>query len=64
MQDLKVYTSVMAYLSTFWLGAKMVILTNKMELSTYDWVSLGINIFFVGFFIWNANSNSNNKQIL
>ena len=42
----------------------MVILTNKMELSTYDWVSLGINIFFVGFFIWNANSNSNNKQIL
>ena len=54
----------MAYLFVFWLGAKMVILTDKAELSTYDWLSLAINMFFTIYFVWNSHFKFNNKQIL
>jgi hypothetical protein len=64
MTKLKMFEHVLAYLFVFWLGAKMVILTNKQELTTYDWVSLAINIFFTAYFVWNANNPSNNKQVL
>ncbi len=55
---------VLAYLFTFWLGAKMVILTNLNTLSTYDWVSLFINIFFTAYFVQQATKQDNNPQIL
>lgn len=55
---------VLAYLFVFWLGAKMVILTDKVELTTYDWVSLAINIFFTAYFVWYSHNQTNNKQIL
>jgi len=54
----------MAYLFVFCLGAKTVILTDKAELSTYDWLSLAINMFFTIYFVWNSHSKFNNKQIL
>ena len=46
----KTFFQVMGYLFVFWLGTKMVILTDKAELSTY--------------FVRNSHSKSNNKQIL
>lgn len=54
-------TQVLAYLFVFWLGAKMVILTNKSELTTYDWVSLGINTFFTAYFMWYAQNETKSK---
>ena len=60
----KTFFQVMAYLFVFCLGAKTVILTDKAELSTYDWLSLAINMFFTIYFVWNSHSKSNNKQIL
>ena len=64
MTKLKIIEHVLAYLFVFWLGAKMVIFTYKQELTTYDWVSLGINIFFTAFFMYQAQKNINNQQIL
>ena len=55
---------VLSYLFAFWLGAKMVILTNLDTLSTYDWISLGINILFTAYFIIEATKQNNNSQIL
>jgi len=55
---------VLAYLFTFWLGAKMVILSNLDTLSTYDGVSLFINIFFTAYFVQQATKQDNNPQIL
>ena len=60
----KIFFQVMAYLFVFWLGAKMVILTDKAQLSTYDWLSLAINMFFTIYFVWNSHFKFNNKQIL
>ena len=60
----KTFFQVMGYLFVFWLGTKMVILTDKAELSTYDWLSLAINMFFTIYFVSNSHSKSNNKQIL
>jgi hypothetical protein len=60
----KKITQVLSYLFTFWLGAKMVILTNIDTLSTYDWVSLGINILFMAYFILEATKQDNNPKIL
>lgn len=60
----KMIYQVLAYLFTFWLGAKMVILTNLNTLSTYDWVKLGIDIFFTAYFVHNATKQNNNPQIL
>ncbi len=60
----KMIYQVLAYLFTFWLGAKMVILTNLNTLSTYDWVSLFINIFFTAYFVQQATKQDNNPQIL
>ena len=59
----KMIYQVLAYLFTFWLGAKMVILSNMETLSTYDWVSLCINIFFTAYFVHNATNQNNNPQI-
>jgi predicted tellurium resistance membrane protein TerC len=60
----KIFIQVLAYVFVFWLGAKMVILTDRAELSTYDWLSLIINLFFTIYFVWNSHSETNNKQIL
>ena len=60
----KMIYQVLAYLFTFWLGAKMVILTNLNTLSTYDWVKLGIDIFFTAYIVHNATKQNNNPQIL
>ena len=60
----KMIYQVLAYLFTFWLGAKMVILTNLNTLSTYDWVKLGTDIFFTAYFVHNATKQNNNPQIL
>jgi hypothetical protein len=57
-------TQVLAYLFVFWLGAKMVILSDKAELTTYDWVSLGINIFFTGYFVHHATKQQDGPQVL
>ena len=60
----KMIYQVLAYLFTFWLGAKMVILSNLEILSTYDWVSLGMNVFFTAYFVHQATKQDNNPQIL
>ena len=60
----KTFFQVLAYVFVFWLGAKMVILTDRAELSTYDWLSLVINLFFTIYFVWISLCVSNNKQIL
>ncbi len=60
----KMIYQVLAYLFTFWLGAKMVILSNLDTLSTYDGVSLFINIFFTAYFVQQATKQDNNPQIL
>jgi hypothetical protein len=59
----KMITQVLAYLFVFWLGAKMVILTDKSDLTTYDWVSLAINTFITAYFVWHAQNESNTKQV-
>jgi hypothetical protein len=55
---------VLAYLFVFWLGAKMVILTNRTELTHYDWVSLALNIIFTAYFVYRAQKDDSYKQIL
>jgi hypothetical protein len=64
MTKTKMAHQVLAYLFTFWLGAKMVILANLNTLLIYDWVSLGINIFFTAYFVHQATKNDNKSQIL
>lgn len=64
MTKTKMAYQVLAYLSTFWLGAKMVILSNLDTLSTYDWVSLFINVFFTAYFVQVATKQDDNTQIL
>jgi hypothetical protein len=51
----KIFSQVLAYLFTFWLGAKMVILSNLDILSIYDWISLGLTILFTAHFVNEAN---------
>jgi len=63
MNRTKILEQLLAYLFVFWLGAKMVILQVKPELSLYDWVSLTINIVFTAYFVYQAQ-NKNSKQIL
>jgi len=60
----KTFFQVLAYLFVFSLGAKMVILSDKAELSTNDWLSLIINLSCTIYFVWNSHSETNNKQIL
>jgi hypothetical protein len=64
MTKVKIMEQVLAYLFVFWLGAKMVILSNKQELTTYDWVSLTINVFFTAYFVYQSQKTTNNQQIL
>jgi hypothetical protein len=64
MTKVKIMEQVLAYLFVFWLGAKMVILTNKTELTHYDWVSLAINIIFTAYFVYQAQKDDSYKQIL
>jgi hypothetical protein len=42
----------------------MVILSNEQELTTYDWVSLAINVFFTAYFVYQSQKTTNNQQIL
>lgn len=60
----KMIYQVLAYLFTFWLWAKMVILWNLNTLSTTDWVRLGVDIFFTAYFVHHATKQNNNPQIL
>ena len=64
MTKIHMLQQVLAYLFVFWLGAKMVILTDKQELTHYDWVSLAINVFFTAYFVYHAQKDTNTKQIL
>jgi hypothetical protein len=60
----KMIYQVLAYLFTFWLGARMVILSNLDTISTFDWVEIGLDIFFTAYFVHQATKQYNNPQIL
>jgi hypothetical protein len=60
----KMIYQVLAYLFTFWLGAMMVILSNLDTISTFDWVEIGLDIFFTAYFVYQATKQYNNPQIL
>jgi hypothetical protein len=41
---------VMLIFWSFYLGTKLEIIIHQQSVSTWDWVSLGINLFMVWFF--------------
>jgi hypothetical protein len=59
MSKIKLLEYVMSYIFVLGLGVKMAILSDKQELTLYDWVSLAINIWFVGFFIYQSHNSKN-----
>jgi hypothetical protein len=47
----------MAVFWAFYLGTKLEIILHQNTISTWDWISLGINIFMVWFFANQVNRN-------
>ena len=53
---------VMAVFWAFYLGTKLEIILHQNTISTWDWISLGINIFMVWFFTNQVNRNLKSVQ--
>ncbi len=52
MDNIKKLEFVLSYFWTFYLGGKLLLISPAWE--TWDWVSLGITIYFVIFFTYRA----------
>ena len=57
----KYYELIMAILFSFLTGAKVVLLSNQEAVTNWDFVHLGINIFFIWFFSYQLHRTIKEK---
>jgi hypothetical protein len=57
----KYYELIMAILFSFLTGAKVVLLSNQEVVTNWDFVHLGINIFFIWFFSYQLHRTIKEK---
>lgn len=60
MKNTKLFPQVLTYILIFLTGIKLERMTNYGTITTHDWVSLGVNVFFVAFLLYRTHLDEQN----